>query len=167
MNIVLTGYRGTGKTTIGRALAQRLKREFIDTDDRVEALEGMSIREIFQKKGWQYFRRVEKKVIRKLSLLDDKVIAVGGGAFMYKDNLRLKVNAKIVLLIAPPEVLSERIQGDPNRPPLTDAQSSVEEIRAVWARRRERYYAVADIVVDTRDGNIERAVAEIMTQLGV
>jgi shikimate kinase len=167
MNIILTGYRATGKTIIGKALAKRLNMEFIDTDDVIEAREGRKIRDIFTQDGWQYFRRVERKVVRQLAKLDDKIIAVGGGTFMYKDNLRLTKNAKVILLIAPIEVLSERIRNDFDRPPLTKSQSSVQEISEVWNRRKERYYQVADIVVDTADGDVERVVEEIVKKLGL
>lgn len=165
MNIILTGYRATGKTTVGKFLAKQIKKEFIDTDDIIEHREGRNIRDIFETKGWQYFRKVEKKVVRELALLDDKIIAVGGGTFMYRANLKLKENARVVLLIAPIEVLSKRIKNDPNRPPLTKSQSSVEEIREVWNRRKERYYAVADLVVDTADGDAERIAREIIKKL--
>lgn len=167
MNIILTGYRATGKTTIGRFLAKQINKQFIDTDDIIEHMEGKNIRDIFETYGWQYFRKVEKRVVRELALLDDKIIAVGGGTFMYRANLKLKENAKVVLLIAPVEVLSKRIKNDPNRPPLTRSQSSVEEIREVWNRRKERYYAVADLVVDTADGDAERAAREIINKLKV
>ena len=165
MNIKLTGYRATGKSTIGRFLAKRLYKEFIDSDDVIEEQEGMKIRDIFHQKGWQYFRRVEKKVVKKLAKMDDKIIAVGGGTFMYKANLILTQNARGVLLIAPIEVLSARMMNDTNRPPLTDAQSSVDEIREVWNRRKERYYEVADIVVDTASADAEKAVEEIVAKL--
>ncbi|HBH46939.1 MAG TPA: hypothetical protein DDX47_06290, partial [Candidatus Jacksonbacteria bacterium] len=82
MNIILTGYRATGKTTIGRALAKVLQKEFIDTDDIIESQEGRKIRDIFERDGWQYFRRIERQVVRRLAKLDNKIIAVGGGTFM-------------------------------------------------------------------------------------
>ena len=167
MNIILTGYRATGKTTIGASLAARLNREFIDTDDRIEEREKMKIKDIFEKRGWQYFRKVEKTIVRTLAKLDDKIIAVGGGTFMYKENLQLTQNAKVVLLIAPIEILAERIRNDPNRPPLTEAQSSVDEIMEVWGRRKERYYEVSDIVCDTRTGDVEKIVDEIVRKLEV
>lgn len=165
MNIILTGYRATGKTTIGKALAKRLKREFIDSDDVIEKRTGKKIKDIFQEHGWKYFRRIEKKVVKDLSKLDNKIIAVGGGTFMYKDNLILKNNAFVFLLIAPIEVISERMKSDINRPPLSDAQSAIEEIKEVWNRRKERYYAVCDMVINTGDGDVNRAVAEIVNKL--
>lgn len=165
MNIILTGYRATGKTTIGKALAKKLRREFIDTDDIIEEREGKKIREIFEAKGWQYFRRIERQVVRDLAGLDNKIIAVGGGAFMYKQNLTLCANATVVLLIASIEELSKRMKQDANRPPLTEGQSSVDEIRDVWNRRKARYYQIAHIVVNTTDGNTERIVNEIIEKL--
>ena len=167
MNLVLTGYRATGKTTIGKALAYTLQKEFIDTDDSIEQREKRRIREIFEQNGWKYFRKVEKLVVKKLSRLDDKIIAVGGGAFMYKQNLVLCENARVILLIASIDEISKRMQEDSSRPPLTDAQSSSEEIREVWNRRKSRYYEVADIVINTTDGNTERIVDEIIEKLGI
>lgn len=165
MNIILTGYRATGKTTIGKILAKRLSKTFIDTDDIIEDREGMKIRDIFEQKGWKYFRKVEKRVVRSLARLDNHIIAVGGGTFMYKDNLQLTQNAAVVLLIAPIEVIALRIKNDPNRPPLTDAQSSVYEIKEVWGRRKERYYAVSNIVCDTSTGDGEKISDEIIRKL--
>jgi len=165
MNIILTGYRATGKTTVGKALSKKLKRDFIDTDDVIEKKERRKIREIFEQNGWQYFRKIERKVVKDLAKLDNKIIAAGGGTFMYKANLRLLENANVVLLIAPLDVLSERIKNDPNRPPLTKSQSSVDEIREVWSRRKERYYNIADIVVDTANGNTQEIVQEIIDKL--
>ena len=167
MNIILTGYRATGKTTIGKALAKKLNKVFIDTDDVIEEREGMKIRDIFEQKGWKYFRKVEKRVVRSLSRLDDHIIAVGGGTFMYKENMRLAQNAMVVLLIAPIEVLAERIKNDPNRPPLTEAQSSIDEIKEVWGRRKERYYEVSNIVCDTSTGDISKIVDEIIGKLNL
>lgn len=157
MNIILTGYRATGKTSIGKELSRLLGREFIDTDDLIEKREGQQIKSIFEQKGWQYFRRVEKRVVRDMARLDNKIIAVGGGTFMYKENLILLENAKVVLLIAPLEVIAQRMASDSHRPPLTKDQSSIDEIREVWNRRKERYYALADLVVDT--GESDPAVA--------
>ena len=165
MNIILTGYRATGKTTIGKALAKRLNKDFIDTDDVIEHRENRKIKEIFETDGWQYFRRVEKKVVRELAKLDDKIIAVGGGTFMYKANLALTENAKVVLLIAPVEIIAERMASDSNRPPLTKYQSSMSEIREVWNRRKERYYAISDMVVDTSDNDLERIIGEIVSKM--
>lgn len=165
MNIILTGYRATGKTTIGKALAKKMDREFIDTDDVIEQQAGRKIREIFEQDGWRRFRRIEKKVVRQLAKLDNKIIAAGGGTFMYKANLCLLKNAIVVLLIAPVDVLAARIANDPNRPPLTKDQSSIDEIREVWNRRKERYYEIANIVVDTSDSDFNQAVHEIIDKL--
>ena len=82
MNIILIGFRGTGKTTIGKILARQLGKGFIDADEYLEKKEGMSIKDIFEKGGEKLFRDIESKVIAELPLLDDKVIATGGGAVL-------------------------------------------------------------------------------------
>ncbi|KKT35738.1 MAG: Shikimate kinase [Parcubacteria group bacterium GW2011_GWA2_44_12] len=150
MNLLLTGYRGAGKTTIGAIIAKKLNRTFIDIDDLIEQREGKSIKEIFEQRGWQYFREIEKEVVKELCEVNGAVIAVGGGTFMYDENLCLKENSKIALLVAPVEVLADRIGNDPNRPPLHENQSSTEEIGGVWRERKQRYYELADYVLDTK-----------------
>ena len=93
---------------------------------------------------------IEKEVVKELCEVNGAVIAVGGGTFMYDENLCLKENSKIALLVAPVEVLADRIGNDPNRPPLHENQSSTEEIGGVWRERKQRYYELADYVLDTK-----------------
>lgn len=149
MNLLLTGYRGSGKTTIGKIIAHKLNRIFIDIDDVIEQREGKKIREIFDEHGWEYFREVEKQVVKGLCVIDGAIIAVSGGALMYDENLCLIENSHIVLLKAPVPVLAERITNDKNRPPLNKDQSNVSEIEQVWNERKDRYHDLADYVLDT------------------
>lgn len=166
MNIILTGYRGSGKTTVGKILAKKLKRPFLDMDDIIEKQEDRKIREIFQKDGWQKFRQIEKKQVQQIcSSVNNAVIAIGGGTLMYDENLCLTHDAKVVLLTAPLEILVERIVDDPSRPPLTKSQSSVEEIKKIWNERKDRYFKVADIIIDTGNGDAEKTAEEIKRQL--
>ncbi len=167
MNLLLTGYRGAGKTTIGAIIAKKLNRTFIDIDDFIEKHEGKSIREIFEQHGWQYFREVEKTIVKKLCSQDGAVIAVGGGAFMQDENLCLTKNSHIVLLIAPVNVLAKRISNDANRPPLHENQSSVDEIEQVWNERKERYYSIAKYVLDTSQYQGENAADKIIEHFGL
>ena len=123
MNIVFIGYRGSGKSTVGRRLAARMRRRFVDTDDLIESKEGQ-IRDIVKSHGWDYFRAVEKRIIEEISKEDKLVIALGGGAVLDIDNVRvLKKNGFIIWLKADQQTLLKRIDEDPEtntrRPTLT------------------------------------------------
>src|SRR5437764_13910508 len=115
MSIVLIGYRGSGKSTIGRKLADRLWQTFVDTDELIVRKAGKSIREIFEQHGEPEFRDLEAEVVQEVSALADHVIALGGGAPMREANRELLRAAghKIVYLRCEPEALLRRIQTDP------------------------------------------------------
>src|SRR5688500_3529739 len=116
MSIVLTGYRGCGKTTIGRKLADRLWQKFVDTDDLVVRQAGKSVKEIFEQDGESAFRDREATVVRDAALLADHVIALGGGALQREENRRVLKDAghKLIYLRCEPEELLRRITADPN-----------------------------------------------------
>ena len=125
MNIVLIGYRGSGKTTLGRKLADKMWLKFVDTDVLISERAGKTIAEIFATQGEPAFRDLESAIIAEVAAGDGQLIALGGGAILRTQNLAaLKQNgARIVYLHASTEILAQRIAGDPNtaatRPPLT------------------------------------------------
>ena len=88
LNLILIGFRGTGKTTIGKMLAQRLGKEFVDADEYLEQKEGKTIKDIFAEGGEKLFREIETHVIAELCRLDDRVVATGGGAILREENVR-------------------------------------------------------------------------------
>src|SRR4030065_2092809 len=131
MNIILIGYRGSGKSTVGRSLAYRMRRRFVDTDGLIESKEGQ-ISDIVKSHGWDYFRAMEKKVIEEISKEDNLVIALGGGAVLDPDNIvNLERNGFIIWLKADQDVLRKRMNGDSrtfaSRPTLT-GKGTVEEL---------------------------------------
>jgi shikimate kinase len=153
MNIILIGYRASGKTSAGRELARLLGRPFFDTDRMIFAKTGRTVREIVEASGWQAFREVEKTVIWELSGLDEAVIAAGGGAVMDPDNVSmLRAGGRFVWLQADARILALRMSRDRNgalqRPSLTGA-GTLMEVEEVLAKRLPVYGAVADVVVDT------------------
>lgn len=170
MNIVLIGYRGSGKTTIGRKLAEKLNREFVDSDDYIEQRTQLSIREIFELCGESYFRHLESEAIKDLSESDGRVIATGGGAVLrYKNVSNLKNHGVLIFLNVAPEVAYERITRDPSstrrRPALT-GDDMLTEIKEQIDFRKPYYLRAADHVIDVNNLEPDQVVAEILKRLG-
>lgn len=160
MNIILTGFMGTGKSRVGKELAKRLKMGYLDTDELIEQREGSTIAHIFEKKGEPYFRKVETAMVKEVSRLDRYVISTGGGVVLKEENIKaLKKNSFIICLTANPEVILKRTQGTHNRPLLNepDPGGRIEEL----LRIRRAHYQKADVSVDTSDISIEEVVRRI------
>ena len=152
-NVVLIGYRGCGKTTVGRLLARRMDRPFVDTDELIEAEAGMSIAEIFNTVGEPGFRRREAEVIARLTRRGGQVISAGGGAVLDGENVRgFRESGTVVWLTAPPDVLWQRIHADDrsagSRPDLT-ARGGLDEVHSLLQHRVPLYQRAANIVIDT------------------
>ncbi len=167
MNIVLIGYRGTGKTTVGKALSERLDRPFFDADVSLEEKEGKTIGDMVAEKGWPFFRAKEKEVIGLLSGQTDCVIATGGGAVMDGDNVAcLRRNGLLVLLKAELETMVQRMQRDAangqERPGLLGGDI-YDETQTMIRQRMPVYEEVADFSLDTTNLSVERVVDAIVT----
>ncbi|MBW2038410.1 MAG: shikimate kinase [Deltaproteobacteria bacterium] len=166
MNLVLIGFRGTGKTTVGKKLAQRLGLGYIDTDESLEDTCGISIKEFVEKFGWREFRRKEKEVVKGLFPLDGYVIAAGGGVVLDEENIRnLKRNGRTILLTADPETILDRLRKDPltggRRPPLS-RDLWEREIRDLIQMRTPSYLNSADYVIETTQLGVEEVVEVII-----
>ena len=149
VNVVLTGMRGTGKSSIGAVLAERLGFAFIDTDAAIEELAGCRIAEIVARHGWNHFRALERQVVARTLPADRQVIAAGGGTLIDEENaVRLKERGLVVLLLCDASILQRRIASTETRPSLTGTGSAVTELTEVWQARCARYYAVADVTYD-------------------
>lgn len=156
---------GAGKTTVGRQLARRMSRSFIDADHEIEARTGVRIPLIFDIEGEHGFRERESRVIAELAERDDQVIATGGGAVLRAENrAALRQGGTVIYLNASPRLLYERTRLDPNRPLLQvdDPQKKLEEL---YAQRDPLYREVADIVVETVGGSIVQLVKLVERQL--
>ena len=171
MSTILLGYRGCGKTTIGKRLADRLWQKFIDTDELVVAAAGKTIREIFEQDGEARFRELESEAIQRALAMNDHVIALGGGAVVREENRKLLLASphKRVYLRCEPEKLHERIEADPttsaNRPALTSAGGGIEEIRQLLAQREPLYREVKTVELDVTNLTPEEAVVYIVRLL--
>jgi len=151
-NIVLAGMPGSGKTTIGRLLAAKLGRELVDTDDEIVAEEGRPIREIFSECGEEYFRDAESRVIRRVSKTGGRIIPVGGGAVLRKENRdTLALNGIIVFLDRPP---ADLIPTD-DRPLANDP----DKIMRLYRERYPVYKAAADVIIEVEGSEEQTAEA--------
>lgn len=150
MNIVLIGYRGTGKSSVATVLANRLGWERVSTDAEIVARAKQSIPEIVQAFGWEYFRDLESEICREVGSKDRLIIDTGGGAILRPQNVEaLKVNGRLFWLTAEIPTIETRIGGDTQRPSLTGSKSFIEEITDVLEERRPKYRAAADHVIPT------------------
>ena len=164
MNIVLIGYRGTGKSTVGRLLAARLGRELVSTDAEIVKRAQRTIPEIVAQEGWEYFRDLESDICRELAGRDQLVIDTGGGAILREQNVEaLKKNGTVFWLTASVETIAKRIGGDNQRPSLTGTKSFVDEIQDVLRERTPKYQAAADHVIATDDRSINQLVETLLT----
>ncbi len=161
-NLVLAGFMGTGKSSVGRLLARRLGLEFIDTDELIEKRAALTIKEIFEKKGEPLFRTLEKEVIRDVTSTKTAVVlATGGGAVVDEENRRLlKEWGILVCLVATVDTILERTGSGDERPLLNerDRRRAIEEL----LRRREDAYRDSDILIDTTDRTPEEVADIIM-----
>ncbi len=160
-NLVLIGFMGTGKSVVGRALAARLGRPFVDVDEAIEREQGRPIRKMFAEQGEPVFRAAERAMIQRVTQRDGQVIAAGGGAVMDEENFSaLSQRGWLVWLTAEPDVILQRI-GDPATRPLlntADPRARVAELLAL----RQATYAKADAVVDTSRRTVEQVMHEII-----
>ncbi|MSQ46773.1 MAG: shikimate kinase [Deltaproteobacteria bacterium] len=153
---------GTGKSEVGKLLAQRLQREFVDTDTVIEQAAGQTIARIFAEKGELYFRELEKRVIRQVCDKQGIVIATGGGTIVNVDNATcLKESGTVICLTATPETIIQRVQGNNDRP-LLQGEEPLTKIQSLLATRAEAY-ARADITIETSALNPSEVVEHILT----
>ncbi|MBP2641584.1 MAG: aroK [Firmicutes bacterium] len=163
-NIVLLGFMGTGKTSVGRLLARQLKRPFVDVDKMIEIACGAAISEIFQKHGEKFFREQESEMIAKAASYENAVIATGGGVVLNAENIaRLRCNGVLVTLTASPEVILERTAKRTTRP-LLNAPDREQTVKALL-ENREPLYQEADYIIDTTSGSLHQIAQKIIVLL--
>jgi shikimate kinase len=162
-NIVITGFMGTGKTTVGLVVSKRLKMDFHDTDDMIERESGLTISRIFDEYGEDYFRNLERKVIEDLASRNYIVIATGGGTLLEKHNRDLiSRNGMIVCLVSRPEIIAARLAKDNDRPLLAHGKTigNINEL----LKKREKAYLELPNHIDTSDkssANVAREIIEL------
>lgn len=166
--VILTGYRATGKSSIGKILADLLGFDFIDTDETLEKREGETIAEMVGRGGWDLFRRKEENLLQELASSRNKVIATGGGSVMHEKTwVRLRKNALVVWLTADVKTICQRLAADDDtddrRPPLTE-MGTMNEIAMVLRERQPLYKKSSDISIHTEKKSPEQVAELILTE---
>lgn len=144
-NIILCGFMGSGKTTIGMELAKIMGRKFVDTDELIEKEQGIAIKAIFAAHGEDYFRELEFECCKKIADMKNCVVSTGGGALTFQRNVDvLKTGGKIIFLDADFDVICSRIGNSKNRPLFQDRAKA----KALYDERKSKYLSASDFVVD-------------------
>ncbi len=165
-NVALIGFMGAGKTAVGKALAKKLHKEFIEMDSLIEQKTGKSIPQIFQEDGEIAFRELEIEVTKEISKRKNLVIACGGGVVLNKINIdRLRNEAIIVHLTASPKVILKRISHSEVERPLLNVPNPASEIRELLKFRKPFYERATDIEIDTSKLDIDDVAEEIVRKL--
>jgi shikimate kinase len=166
IQMILLGYRGSGKTSIGRRLAEMTHLPFVDTDDLIVAMAGQSIREIFEREGEAHFRDLESLAVKD-ACGRSAIIALGGGAVLREENRQCLIAApgRRVYLRCDPQALHDRIHADPrtahSRPSLTHLGGGIEEIRTLLGIREPLYLAVMTDELDVTHLSVDSAAKQL------
>jgi shikimate dehydrogenase len=165
-SIALIGFMGAGKSLIGKALAKKLEKTFLDTDALIEKKAGKTIARIFEENGEPAFRQIEREVIDGISNAGGQVIACGGGVVLNLSNVQaLKNNAVVIYLRASPSAIHKRVSTGRNKRPLLAGKDGMQKIEALLGARLPLYESAADMLIDTSRTGIESCAEEIIERL--
>ncbi len=167
--IIFIGFRGTGKTSVGKEVAKLLNWDFIDLDEYIQKKAGKTVKEIVEKEGWESFRKMEKEAMKEVSNLEKVVIALGGGAVLHREEMEfLKKGSSVIWLCADVNTILERIKRDEKsitqRPSLTDL-SVEEEIKKLLAEREKFYKIFCDIKLETDLASPEKLASTVIQKI--
>ena len=161
-NIVLVGFMGTGKSAVGRVIAQKLEFHFIDTDDVIEQTSKAKISDIFAEHGEDYFRDLESQAVKSVTLMKNQVVATGGGVVLRSSNIDLlRTGGPIFCLNATPKAIWSRVRSSRSRP-LLRGPEPLKKIETLLDKRAP-YYALADHQIETTGVSVERVADEIIS----
>lgn len=165
-NVALIGFMGTGKTAVGKVLAEKLGRKFVELDSLIEQKAGKSIPDIFQQDGETAFRELEIEVTKEVSRGESLVVACGGGIVLNKINIdRLRQQSRIVYLTASLGVILKRVSGEAGERPLLKAANRALNTRELLDFRKPFYERAADITIDTSKLDIDSVAEQIIEKL--
>ena len=163
MNIVLIGYRGTGKSVVGHLLARKLNRKTFSMDAEIVKKAGMPIPDFVEQNGWPKFRDLETEVAQELAERDNIIVDCGGGVIERPENIpALRTNGIIFWLQASVDVVVSRIAGGTERPALTEGKTFTEEVEEVLERRTPLYSEAAQHIINTDDMTPDQVADSIL-----
>ena len=163
-NIVLVGFMGTGKSVVGRVIAQKLEFHFIDTDDVIEQTSKAKISDIFAEHGEDYFRDLESQAVKSVALMKNQVVATGGGVVLRSSNIDLlRTGGPIFCLNATPKAIWDRVRSSRSRP-LLRGPEPLKKIETLLDKRAP-YYALADHQIETTGVAVDRVADEIISYI--
>jgi shikimate kinase len=161
-NIYLVGFMGSGKSTVGKILAEKLNMNFIDIDKLIEEKEGMKIKDIFEQKGESYFRELERKQIEAIVNQEGVIVSTGGGLGANLDNMNLmKKNGDVIWLDVSLNTVLDRLKNDQDRPLL---KQPTEKIKQLFEERKN-VYRLANIRINADKKTPSQIVEEILTKI--
>ena len=164
-NIVMIGFMGAGKSTVAEYLSTMFAMEVVEMDQLIAEREGMSISDIFETYGEEYFRNMETNLLIEMQEKKNVIISCGGGVAMRERNVaEMKKNGRVVLLTAHPQTILDRVKDSDDRP-LLNGHKNVEYIEQLMEARREKYEAAADILVDTDNKTVLQICEDLIQKL--
>ena len=164
-NIVLIGFMGAGKSTVSEYLSRKYNMDTVEMDQIIAEREKMSISDIFSVHGEEYFRDLETKLLIEMQAKTNTVISCGGGVPMRERNVKeMKKNGCVVLLTATPETILERVKDNHDRP-LLEGNKTVSYISELMEKRREKYEAAADLIIETDGKNAQEICEELVQKM--
>ena len=167
MRVILIGFMGVGKTSVGKNLAKRLNIDFVDTDYEIEKLANKSISEIFEKYGEKYFRNLENKVLQRYIKNENIVISTGGGIITTKENYNILNNEeKVIFLDASVNTIIDHLSREVNKRPLIkESDNLYKKIDDLLSIRYKKYTDVCDISIDVNGKNIDEVISQILVYI--
>lgn len=164
-NLVLIGFMGVGKTTMSDYFNTMFAMDVIEMDQIIARREGMSIPDIFEIHGEEYFRNCETELLIEMQSRKNVIISCGGGVPMRDRNVaEMKRNGRVILLTAEPETILQRLKDDHSRP-ILENNKNIDFVQGLMDRRRAKYEAAADIIVHTDSKNVQEICDEIISKL--
>ncbi len=162
MNIYFCGMIGSGKTTLGKPLAEKTGRDFFDLDQEMDKHLGYSFHRLVREKGWVAFRELEYAICKRFSRMNNALICLGGGTVRYEWNMDiLRRTGLFILLTADLDEIIRRVRRA-DRPRVNPGTSLEEDVRTIWATSKKKYFDAADIVYKTDYKSIDQCISELM-----
>lgn len=168
MKLILIGFMGVGKTSVGKKLSEKLNLKFIDTDYEIEKSENKTISQIFEDYGERYFRTLETKILKSSIKEENIIISTGGGIITNEENYKILKNEKnVIFLDASTKTIIRHLYDETNkRPLLKDSKNLSSKIEELLSIRYEKYKEVSDILIEVNNKNIDEVISQILVYIG-